>query len=85
MNELISGALIAGYLTAGLFFLRFWKSTHDRLFLLFASAFGVLALQRLILSLTTVSTEDATYLYVLRLAAFIIIIIAIVDKNRSSR
>lgn len=77
--------MIAGYLTAGLFFLRFWKSTRDRLFLLFASAFGVLGLQRLIQSLATAPTEDGAYLYVLRLAAFIIIIIAIIDKNRSSR
>jgi hypothetical protein len=85
MGELTSGALIAGYLTVGLFFLRFWKSTRDRLFLLFASAFAVLGLQRLIQSVATVPTEDVTYLYVMRLAAFIIIIIAIIDKNRSSR
>ena len=85
MNQLISGALIAGYLTAGLFFLRFWKSTHDRLFMLFALAFGVMAVQRLVQSLWIVASEDVPYMYIMRLIAFIIIIIAIVDKNRSSR
>jgi len=36
MTELISGALVALSLVAGLFFLRFWKKTHDRFFAFFA-------------------------------------------------
>jgi hypothetical protein len=82
MNGLISGALIASYLAVGLFFLRFWTTTRDRLFAMFAAAFGVLAVQRLALSLTRGTMEDQTVFYLLRLAAFIIIIVAIVDKNR---
>jgi uncharacterized membrane protein HdeD (DUF308 family) len=82
MNALISGALVACYLAVGLFFLRFWVTGRDRLFALFALAFGVLAVQRLALSLTRTSMEDQTAFYVLRLIAFVIIIIAIVDKNR---
>jgi hypothetical protein len=81
--QLISGALIAGYLTIGLFFLRYWKSTHDRLLILFASAFGILAFERILLAITHPTTEDALYLYIVRLIAFIIILIAIVDKNRT--
>jgi hypothetical protein len=83
MNQVISGVLIAGYATAGLFFLRFWKSTHDRLFMLFAVAFWILSLQRVLFAVTNPTTEDAIYLYILRLVAFIVILIAIIDKNRS--
>ena len=67
---------------AGLFFLRFWATTRDRLFLLFAAAFGCLAIQRVALALTKTVVEDQSPLYLLRLLAFIIIIFAIVDKNR---
>jgi uncharacterized membrane protein len=82
MNGLISGALIAGYAMVALFFLRFWVSARERLFALFALAFAVLALQRLALSVTHGSMENQTIFYLLRLAAFAIILIAIVDKNR---
>ena len=73
---------MAGYLVIALFFLRFWATSRDRLFLLFAGSFGVLAVQRLALSLTSESMEDQTLFYLLRLAAFVVIIIAVVDKNR---
>ncbi|HET8796650.1 MAG TPA: DUF5985 family protein [Thermoanaerobaculia bacterium] len=82
MNGLISGALIAGYAMVALFFLRFWVSARERLFALFALAFAVLALQRLALSVTDGSMENQTIFYLLRLAAFVIILIAIVDRNR---
>ena len=82
MSNIVSGALMACYVMIGLFFLRFWVSSRDRLFALFALAFGVLAAQRLALAATRFSVEDQTVFYLLRLVAFIIIIIAIVDKNR---
>lgn len=82
MTNVFSGALLAGYLVVALFFLRFWVSTRDRLFLLFAAAFGVLAVQRLALSLTAETFEDQTFFYLLRLAAFVVIVFGIVDKNR---
>ncbi|HEU4889309.1 MAG TPA: DUF5985 family protein [Thermoanaerobaculia bacterium] len=81
-HGMVAGALLAGYAMVALFFLRFWVSSRDRLFALFALAFGVLAVQRLALALTRESMEDQTVFYLLRLAAFIIIIMAIVDKNR---
>lgn len=39
MSEFLRGAVAACCLLAGLFFLRFWKLTRDRLFLLFSVAF----------------------------------------------
>lgn len=82
MNELVSGALVAAYVAIGLFFLRFWASSRDRLFGLFALAFGVLAVQRLAFALSYATMEEQTAIYLLRLTAFVIIIVAIVDKNR---
>jgi hypothetical protein len=82
MNDVLSGALVACYVMVAVFFLRFWTTSRDRLFGIFAGAFAVLAVQRLALSLTSTLLEDQTIFYLMRLAAFVLIIIAIVDKNR---
>ncbi len=84
MDDLISGMLVAGYLIAGLHFLKFRKRSGDRLFLIFAIAFWVLAVQRLALTLLADRPEATIYPYVLRVVAFLLIIWAIVDKNRAS-
>ena len=85
INQLISGALVMGNLVAGLFFFRFWKSTRDRLFLIFGWAFVLFGLQRLILALTTGTFEDTAHLYIIRLVGFVLILVAIIDKNRTGK
>ena len=83
LKSLVSGAMVMGYLVAGLFFARFWRDTRDRLFAIFAGAFFLLALQRALLTLTVGDNGEGTiWLYVLRLLAFLLILAAIVDKNR---
>ena len=82
INQFFSGVLVTGYLVATLFFVRFLRRTHDRLFGYFAVAFGTLVVQRLLLAFTTETTEDVTYLYGIRLAAFVIILFGIIAKNR---
>jgi hypothetical protein len=84
VNHLVSGAIFMGYLVAGLFFLRFWRDTRDRLFLIFAVAFALLGVQRVALVLTREMLESQTGLYVIRLFAFLLILGAIVDKNRKA-
>jgi hypothetical protein len=84
MSELLSGAMAMAYLVSGLFFLRFWKDTADRLFLIFAVAFGLLAAQRTLLTVLSEQPDAHILLYVVRLLAFLLIIAAIVDKNRAS-
>ncbi|HEY9504403.1 MAG TPA: DUF5985 family protein [Gemmatimonadales bacterium] len=81
---LVSGAIVMGYAVAGLFFLRFWRDTRDRLFLIFAVAFWIFGVQRLALTLSRDMVEDQTGLYLVRLFAFLLILAAIVDKNRTS-
>lgn len=83
--SLIQGMLAMATAAAALFFLRFWKTTRDRLFLYFALAFLILALHWAALGFLHPPAETRYYLYVPRLIAFLLIIGAIVDKNRSSR
>jgi membrane-associated PAP2 superfamily phosphatase len=82
LNAFLGGAVSMGFLIAALFFVRFWRSTRDRLFLYFASAFVVLMGERIIRELLAIKNEWVPLIYLLRLAAFILILIAIVDKNR---
>jgi hypothetical protein len=79
-----SGALMGAYVVVALFFTKFWRRTHDRLFLLFAAAFALLATQRIVLGVMREWAERSVPLYGLRLLAFLIIIAAIIDKNRAS-
>lgn len=85
LTTLVSGAMVMAYFVAGLFFLRFWKDTRDRLFGSFGAAFVLLALQRLLLTITVEEREStaALLLYIIRLLAFLLILWAIIDKNRA--
>jgi uncharacterized membrane protein YeiB len=83
LTGLLSGATVMGYAVCGLFFLRFWRRTDDRLFLAFAIAFWLLGLQRLALTMVEPAPESHTGWYLLRLFAFLVILGAIIDKNRA--
>lgn len=83
--DFLAGALTAGFLVAGLLFLRFWRRTHDRLFLAFAAAFTLLALNQLIAALLGAGDERTPYTYALRVLGFVLILFAIVDKNVAAR
>lgn len=76
-----AGGLTVGFLTIGLFFLKFWRRTGDRLFLAFAVAFALLAANQAAPILLKVPDENQGYIYLLRLAAFLLIIWAILRKN----
>ena len=78
----LSGAASMGFLVIALFFLRFWHETRDRLFLYFAGAFVLLLVERVCRAGFEVRTEWAPMVYLLRLVAFVLIIIGVVVKNR---
>jgi hypothetical protein len=82
MIELVAGMLAAGNAVVALFFLRFWRTSRDRLFAIFSAAFFILAIQRVALVATRSILEERSGLYMLRLLAFVLIIVAIWDKNR---
>ena len=82
----LSGVITMGYVIAGLFFLRFWSRTRDSLFVAFACAFWLLAVNQALVALAGVPREEQSWIYLLRLGAFTLIIAAIVRKNlRSGR
>ena len=82
MNDLLSGAIVMGCVIVGVSFLRFWAQARDRLFAYFAVAFWLLGINYLLLALTERSYEARPYIYLIRLAAFLLIAVAVVQKNR---
>ena len=54
------------------------------LFLVFSAAFLLLMAERIVLVSIDTSHEFAPYVYVVRLLAFVLIIVAIFDKNRKA-
>lgn len=82
MKIFISGLLTMGNAIAALFFARFWRETADRLFAFFAAAFALLAIQRALLAAAPALGIADIWFYGIRLAAFLLILAAIVDKNR---
>jgi hypothetical protein len=88
MNEFLSGAIAMGYFVSAVFFLRFWSTSKDRFFLFFATAFSIEGLNRILLSWASVHSsapEKIPVLYVIRLAAYLLILFAIFDKNRTKK
>lgn len=81
---MMTGAVITGNAIAALFFLKFWRRTGDRLFLAFAAAFLLMGLVPLLTAVRDVPREEQSAFYLIRLAAFLIIIWAIAAKSRDS-
>jgi peptidoglycan/LPS O-acetylase OafA/YrhL len=81
MIEFLSGAVTMGFLVAAGFFARFWRDTGDRLFVAFAVAFGLLALNQALAQWLGAADERVAYTYLLRVLGFVLILAAIVDKN----
>jgi uncharacterized membrane protein HdeD (DUF308 family) len=85
LNPMLLGAIAVTSLVAGLFFLRFWRESRDRFFLLFALSFFVEGGNRIVQALSPKPQEGSPAIYLVRLVSFLLIIGAIIDKNRSAR
>lgn len=84
LSVFLSGAVMTGHFVAGLFFFRFWTQTRERLFAVFGLAFCTLAVERVALLIlgSQAREEHNAFVYCLRLLAFVMILVGIVDKNR---
>ena len=82
INDFFYGAVTMGCAVAGLYFLRFWRQSFDRLFLLFALAFWLLAANYALLGTIQFANEARVYVFSVRLVAFCLILYGIFDKNR---
>ena len=76
-----AGLLTMGLLAVAMFFLRFWRRTGDFLFACFGAAFLLMALNQAIPILFRIPSEEQAGIYLLRLAAYGVIIAAILVKN----
>jgi hypothetical protein len=81
MFEFLAGASVLASAAIALFFLRFWRDTGDRLFLIFALAFAVFAVNRVLLSALDDQGEAQTAVYLARAVTFGLIALGIADKN----
>lgn len=77
------GVIVTASLTAGIFFLRFWRRTSDPLFVAFSAAFTIEGLNRIGFLFVDRPNEGSPTIYMVRLLAFLLILAAIVWKNRS--
>ena len=82
MIDFINGAVTLASLAIALFFLRYWRSTRDRLYAMFSGAFALLSIHWFV---SGVFAELTTQAHVLRFVAFALIAAAVLDKNRQDR
>lgn len=85
IGPFLEGALTLAYLLAGMMFLKFWRLSRDRFFGWFATAFGVLGVASCFHAFGPLASDHVYYVYVPRVLAFLLILVAIIDKNRRDR
>jgi uncharacterized membrane protein HdeD (DUF308 family) len=64
------GVIATTSLIAGMFFLKFWRRTHDVLFLAFGAAFLIEGFNRVALLFVAHPNEASPWLYLVRLFFF---------------
>lgn len=82
LDDFLGGAIVMGFAVAALLFLKFWRRTRELLFLAFSGSFVLLAITQTLLSVGAFQTEERSWLYLLRLAAFLLILLALWWQNR---
>lgn len=82
VNDFLAGAIVMACAVASLMFLRFWKRTREGLFLAFSGSFLLLGVTQALLTLGDFQDEERSWLYLLRLAAFLLILFAMWWQNR---
>lgn len=86
----LAGACMATFAASGVFFMKFWKASRDSFFLLFGLACWLIALERLAALFVhgaldaenPTAAESTGWMYIIRLLAFVLLLVAIIDKNR---
>ena len=82
MVTFLYGAAATAFAAIALYFLRFWNQSRDSLFLSFAIAFALLAVDRVVLGLVPLASEFREIVFLLRLFSFCLILVGIYAKNR---
>ena len=82
VKGMLLGGIALGCVAAGLCFLRFWRTTRDRLFLYLSLAFFTLAFSRVLMGMNGLSSDVHPVVYVVRLVAYGLILFGVLEKNR---
>ncbi len=77
------GIIVTASLAAALYFLKFWRRTRDTLFLAFGAAFLIEGVNRIAFLFIDHPNEGSPWIYTVRLLAFLLILAAIIRKNRA--
>ena len=78
------GVIVTTSMTAGAIFVKFWRRTRDRLFLLFSLAFIAFGLSRL-RGFIPPESPWVVFPHIVRFLAILTILAAIIDKNLQQR
>jgi hypothetical protein len=77
----LAGVISLAFLVVALFFFKFWWKSRESFFLMFSLAFLLLGMERILIAFF-VGRTTVSYVYVVRLVAFLLIIVAFIRKNR---
>lgn len=81
IEAFLVGVIATASVTSGVFFLRFWKDTRDSLFLAFGISFIIEGLNRAATPFLARPNEGIPAVYLVRLLAYLLILLAIIRKN----
>jgi len=79
------GVIVTCTLVAAAFFLKFWRQTRDPLFIGFSAAFFIEACNRIAFLFVESPTGDNPVIYTVRFISYLVILIAIANKNRRKK
>ena len=81
LETFLAGAVTMGFLVAGAFFFRFWLRTRETLFAMFGISFVLLAANQIVVHQAGLPEQELFWAYVLRVLAYLLLIVAIAAKN----
>lgn len=81
MQTFLSGMTTMGFLVVSLLFVRYWRRTRDGIFVWFSISFALLALTQALPVMIEIPREEHSWVFLLRLLAFALLIFAILRKN----
>lgn len=82
LEQFLLGIIFTMSIIAAVYFFKFWRKTHDRFFLAFGAAFLIEGVNRLGFLFLETPNEGSPTIYTIRLMAFLLVLAAILSKNR---
>jgi hypothetical protein len=83
IDGFLLGVIVTGSAIVSAFFFKFWRQTRDTLFLGFGAAFMIEAVNRSAFLFLPVPDEGNPVIYIVRLLSYLLLLAAIVNKNRT--